>query len=118
MIGAWEAAVFHCEDPEVLAVFYEEVLDMVRVQSDPGWITTGDGPDRPSIAVQRVDGYVPPEWPGHLRLQQARLDIKVRDLDLAEAQVLKLGAMSTNAGNENFRVCLDPQRHPFCLVKW
>jgi len=65
MIGAWEAVVFDRQDPEVLAVFYEEVLEMVRV---------------------------PPEWPGHLRPQQADLDIKVRDID--------------------------PQRHPFRLVTW
>ncbi|RZU62154.1 VOC family protein [Zhihengliuella halotolerans] len=118
MIGAWESVVFDCEDPEVLASFYEEVLGMVRVQTDPDWITIGDGPDRPAIAFQRVDVYVPPEWPGHVHPQQAHLDIKVRDLDLGEEQVLKLGATSMNAGSESFRVYLDPQRHPFCLVKW
>ncbi|MGJ9403182.1 VOC family protein [Arthrobacter sp. KK5.5] len=119
MIGKWHAVVFDCEDTDTLAAFYEQALGMVRVQEDDdGWITIGDAPDRPAIAFQRVDVYVPPEWPGHVHPQQAHLDIRVDDLDLAEEQVLKLGATSVNTGGQNYRVYLDPQRHPFCLVTW
>ena len=45
-------------------------------------------------------------------------DIRVDDLDVAEEAVLKLGATSMNTGGQNYRVYLDPQRHPFCLVSW
>ncbi|GAA3701921.1 MULTISPECIES: VOC family protein [Zhihengliuella] len=118
MIGTWQSLVFDCEDPDRLATFYEEVLGMVRVQHDDdgSWITIGDAPDRPAIAFQQVDVYVPPEWPGHLHPQQAHLDIKVEDLDVAEAQVLRLGATSMNSGTDSFRVYTDPAGHPFCLV--
>ena len=44
--------------------------------------------------------------------------MKVADLDLAEEQVLHLGARATGEGSETFRVYLDPQDHPFCLVSW
>ncbi|GAB3754604.1 VOC family protein [Zhihengliuella somnathii] len=119
MIGTWHAVVFDCEDTDQLATFYEQILGMIRVQhDDDGWVTIGDAPDRPALAFQHVDGYTPPEWPGQRIPQQAHLDIRVEDLDIAEAQVLALGATALNEGNENFRVYLDPQGHPFCLVSW
>ena len=62
--------------------------------------------------------YVVPQWPGHSHRQQAHVDVKVKDLDLAETEVLALGATSMAAGSKTFRVYLDPQRHPFCLVSW
>ncbi|WP_372698084.1 VOC family protein [Arthrobacter sp. JSM 101049] len=119
MIGSWHAVVIDCEDTEIMADFYEQVLGMVRVQhDDDGWITIGDAPDRPAIAFQRVEGYQRPEWPGQTHPQQEHLDIRVDDLDVAEEAVLKLGATSINTGGQNYRVYLDPQGHPFCLVTW
>ena len=119
MIGKWQAMVIDCEDTDQLATFYEQLLGMVRIQQDDdGWISIGDAPDRPAIAFQRVDPYVAPEWPGHLHPAQAHVDVRVEDLDLAEEQVLMLGAVSMNFGGRNHRVYLDPQKHPFCLVAW
>ncbi len=118
MIGSWHATVFDCPDPDVLASFYEDLLGMVRVQHDDGWISIGDAPDRPALAFQRVQDYVPPRWPGQDFPQQVHLDIRVKDLDLAEQQVVALGASSMDSGTEAFRVFLDPAGHPFCLVRW
>lgn len=118
MIGSWQALVIDCENPDALAAFYEQLLGMVRVENDENWVAIGDAPDRPSIAFQRVDPYVAPEWPGHVHPQQAHIDVKVKDLDLAEAEVLAMGATSMASGSKTFRVFLDPQRHPFCLVSW
>lgn len=50
--------------------------------------------------------------------QQAHIDVRVKDLDLAETEVLALGATATGEGTKTFRVYLDPQQHPFCLVSW
>ncbi|WP_394163209.1 VOC family protein [Galactobacter valiniphilus] len=120
MIGTWQAVVFDCKDPDALASFYQELLGMIRVQADDdgGWVGIGDAPDRPAVAFQRVEGYVPPDWPGQELPQQAHLDVRVKDLDIAETEVLALGATATGSGGASFRVYLDPQGHPFCLVSW
>lgn len=119
MVGSWQAVVIDCDDPDSLASFYEQLLGMVRVQHDSDdWVVIGDAADRPGIAFQRVDPYVAPEWPGHLHPAQVHLDIRVKDLDLAEAQVLAMGAVSAHSGSAAFRVYLDPAAHPFCLVCW
>jgi catechol 2,3-dioxygenase-like lactoylglutathione lyase family enzyme len=116
MIGKWQALVIDCEDPDTLAAFYEELLGMVRVQEDEGWISIGDAADRPALAFQRVDRLVPPQWPDADHPQQMHVDVLVEDLDAAEAEVLRLGAASLDAGSKGFRVYTDPSGHPFCLV--
>lgn len=120
MIGTWQALVFDCKDPDELASFYQQLLGMIRVQEDEdgSWISIGDAADRPGLAFQRVDDYTPPDWPGQQLPQQAHLDVKVDDLDVGETEVLALGATATGEGTETFRVYLDPQGHPFCLVAW
>lgn len=118
MIGTWQAMVIDCEDPDALAGFYEQLLGMVRIDNEPDWVSIGDAPDNPALAFQAVSPYVAPQWPGHVHPQQAHIDVKVADLDLAEEQVLHLGARATGEGTKTFRVYLDPQDHPFCLVSW
>ncbi|KSU66659.1 VOC family protein [Arthrobacter sp. NIO-1057] len=118
MIGTWQAMVIDCEDPDALAGFYEQLLGMVRIDNEPDWVSIGDAPDHPALAFQAVGPYVAPQWPGHVHPQQAHIDVKVADLDLAEEQVLHLGARATGEGTKTFRVYLDPQDHPFCLVSW
>ena len=118
VVGSWQALVIDCENPDTLASFYEELLGMVRVENDDDWVGIGDAPDRPAIAFQRVDPYVAPEWPGHVHPQQAHIDVRVKDLDIAEIEVLSMGATSMGTGSKSYRVYLDPQKHPFCLVSW
>ena len=84
MIGTWHALVFDCKDPDQLATFYQDLLGMIRVQDDGEFISIGDAPDRPAIAFARVDGYTPPDWPSQDLPQQAHIDVRVKDLDLAE----------------------------------
>lgn len=109
MIGKWQALVIDCEDPDKLAGFYQELLGMIRVQEDEEWISIGD-------AAERVERLVRPRWPDAEHPQQMHVDVLVGDLDAAEAEVLRLGATSLDAGTETFRVYTDPSGHPFCLV--
>jgi hypothetical protein len=120
MIGTWQAMVLDCQDPAPLASFYQELLGMVQVQADAdgSWIGIGDAQDRPALAFQRVEEYTRPDWPGQEFPQQAHIDVRVQDLDVAETEVLALGATATGRGGSSFRVYLDPQGHPFCLVAW
>jgi hypothetical protein len=43
------------------------------------------------------------------------LDIRVADIEAAEAQVLALGATRLPSTEPGFRVYADPAGHPFCL---
>jgi predicted enzyme related to lactoylglutathione lyase len=113
---SWTA--IDCPDPVALAAFYSQVTGwpVDSEESDPEWVTlVSDG--GATLAFQKVDDYQAPEWPGQEHPQQAHCDFDVDDLDLAEAQVLQLGARkhATQPGHL-FRVYLDPADHPFCLI--
>jgi len=114
MIGRWHGLVVDC--PPALAGFYQEVLGMVRVQDEPGWVVIGDAPDRPGIAFQLAPDHVAPAWPGPGL--QMHLDVRVEDLDAAESAALDLGARRLDGGGDRFRVFADPAGHPFCLVRF
>ncbi len=56
-----------------------------------------------------MDDYTPPRWPGQDVPQQMHVDVMVDDLDAAEAEVLKLGAVKPDhQPGTTFRVFLDP----------
>ena len=60
--------------------------------------------------------WLAPRWPDP-RYPQQLLDIRVDDVEAAEAAVLALGARRLPAEHEDgFRVFADPAGHPFCLV--
>lgn len=104
-----------CPDPAALAAFYAAVLDWPIVESDADWVAL-QAENGQMLCFQRVDDYRPPRWPGQDQPQQEHLDLWVDDLDLAEAQVLDLGATKhENQPGQSFRVFLDPAGHPFCL---
>jgi catechol 2,3-dioxygenase-like lactoylglutathione lyase family enzyme len=118
MIGRWHGLVIDCLEPSALAAFYEDLLGMQRVQDDSDWVVIGDAPDRPGVAFQRVAQLRTPRWPDPEHPQQMHVDVRVEDLDLAEQQLLALGARRLPGGGERFRVYADPSGHPFCLVCW
>ncbi len=108
-----------CPDAHALARFYSALT---------GWPIDGDDPDEdwielvspggPTIAFQRVSGYQPPVWPDQVHPQQMHLDFLVDDLDAGEEHALSVGARKHAVQpGETFRVFLDPDDHPFCLVK-
>jgi catechol 2,3-dioxygenase-like lactoylglutathione lyase family enzyme len=117
MIGILESVIFDCPNPGELADFYAEVLGVEVYEKTDGWaeIASQVGP-RPLLAFQRVENYTPPQWPGQDVPQQIHLDVKVEDMDEAEAAVLALGATKAGSDHETFRVYLDPAGHPFCLI--
>jgi len=117
MIGRLHGIVIDCSEPQTLATFYQELLSMQRVQDEPDWVVIGDAVDRPGVAFNRVTDFVPPTWPEGERPQYKHFDVRVDDLDVAEAAVLELGARRLPGGGERFRVYADPVGLPFCLVR-
>ncbi len=117
-IATLACTAIDCADPRALAAFYAQITgwpldedhcdaDWVQLRSDSG----------PTLAFQQVDGYQPPRWPSQDHPQQAHLDFAVPDLDAAEARLLEVGARRHDLQpGTDFRVYLDPEDHPFCLV--
>ncbi|WBB82042.1 VOC family protein [Micromonospora sp. WMMD882] len=119
MIGHLRTVVVDCPDPRALAGFYAELtgLTVAEDESDDGWVTLGGPPGRhPRIAFQHAPDLRPPAWPDPERPQQFHLDVQVDDIEVAERQVLALGARRLPGEGDDFRVYADPAGHPFCLV--
>lgn len=114
-IARFPRTVLDCPDPGALAAFYASLLGWKVVPDGDDWVSiVADYGDR--IDFQEVADYRPPNWPGQEVPQQMHVDVTVDDLDAAEREVLKLGAVKAEhqPGTE-FRVFLDPAGHPFCL---
>lgn len=112
-IGKYPSFALDCPDPVALAEFYGAVLGWEVTKDDKWSEIRGDGH---CICFQRVDDYRAPVWPGQDVPQQMHLDVMVLDLDIAEAEVLELGATKPDhQPGTTFRVFLDPAGHPFCL---
>jgi predicted enzyme related to lactoylglutathione lyase len=106
-----------CPDPEGLATFYSAILEWPVADRDDDWVTLR-ATDGQMLCFQRVDGYRAPEWPGQDHPQQEHIDLWVDDLDVAEPQVVALGAVKHELQpGQTFRVFLDPAGHPFCLCQ-
>src|SRR5690348_12379252 len=90
-IAAFPSFVLDCPDPAALATFYGELLGW-EVKASPEWgeIRSPDG--QQCICFQPVADFRPPRWPGQDVPQQMHLDVMVPDLDVAEQEVLALGA--------------------------
>lgn len=107
--------VFDCQDPAQLAEFWAALVGgeiavtgdkFVAVRTDRGW-----------IAAMQVPDYRPPTWGDAAVPKQMHVDLSVDDLDVAEAEAIRLGArlVPDQPGQDRYRIFLDPAGHPFCL---
>ncbi|MEU1005298.1 MULTISPECIES: VOC family protein [Streptomyces] len=118
MIGKLHAIVIDCPDPSELADFYERLLSLSRLEDTVEFVVLGTATGREVVAFQRDLDFRPPQWSDPDRPQQMHIDVMVADLDLAEPQVLALGATLLDGSDKpvGYRVYADPVGHPFCLV--
>jgi predicted enzyme related to lactoylglutathione lyase len=120
MIGRLRSVVVDCRQPRALAEFWRDVLGGTVSsddEDDETWVVLTDSDGR-RLAFQQAPEHLPPTFPDPCGSQQFHLDIKVADIDDAEAKVLALGATRVidAPGEEDFRVYRDPAGHTFCLV--
>ncbi|MEV0130270.1 VOC family protein [Dactylosporangium sp. NPDC050688] len=113
MTAKLTSVVLDSPDPQALARFYSELLDLPITRVDGDWVDIGDGTTK--LSFQHAPGLRPPQWPDPDRPQQIHLDIQVDDIDAAEAKALQLGATLLSTKEAGFRVYSDPTGHPFCL---
>ena len=102
-----------CADPGELADFYLRLLGgrvLWRAEHSVGVRVPGV-----LLIPQRVDGYIPPVWPG---ASVVHLDLTAGDaLDGPVARALALGARRADPQPDaRWQVLLDPAGHPFCIT--
>ena len=120
-----------CADPINLANFYSSITglkdDITTENTDSNivWVELKDNQGIPKLAFQKVANYKAPTWPEGPIPQQLHLDFAVKNLDETEIELLKIGAIKTefqpgspksNDYSTEFRVYLDPEGHPFCII--
>jgi catechol-2,3-dioxygenase len=120
--------VIEARDPQGLARFYSELLDLPITRADGDWVDVGGGNGAVILSFQHAPEHEPPRWPDPASSMQYHLDIDVDDIEAAEAKALALGARRLPWGSAEeeaqglrppsdigFRVYTDPAGHPFCL---
>ena len=100
-----------CPDPQRLADFYRALLGGRQLWARESSV----GIEVPGavLVAQRVDGHVPPAWPG---TSIVHLDLTADDLGAAAERAVALGATVPEQRDPRWRVLLDPAGHPFCLT--
>jgi catechol 2,3-dioxygenase-like lactoylglutathione lyase family enzyme len=109
--------VLDTPDPAALAAFYRRLLGWPIRSDEPGWVTLR-APEGAGLSFQEEAAYVRPTWPAGPDDQQmmVHLDILVDDLDEAGAHAVSVGAERAEfQPQDDVRVYLDPDGHPFCL---
>ncbi len=115
-IARFSLVALDCRDPQTMATFYSAVTGWQVQRDDGAWVQLRSDTGA-TIAFQLAPDHQPPVWPSADHPQQAHLDFDVPNLDIAEEQVLALGARKAEfQPGDTFRVFLDPAGHPFCLV--
>lgn len=112
------STVLGARDPHALARFYASLLGWEVVDEQPGWAKVRAAGAVTGLAFQEEPLHVAPVWPAGPGDQQmqAHLDIGAADLADAEARALSLGAvLAAHQPQDDVRVLIDPEGHPFCL---
>ncbi|MFI0155732.1 VOC family protein [Streptomyces lydicus] len=110
--------VLDCPDAHALADFYRALLGWEVKIGEADWVLLRNPEGGTGLSFQSEPGYRPPVWPELPEEQQKmlHLDIRVDDLDEAEAYAVALGAVRAAwQPQDDVRVLLDPAGHPFCL---
>ncbi|GAA1951401.1 VOC family protein [Nocardioides panacihumi] len=102
-----------CPDPQRLADFYLGLLGGRRLWAKESSV----GIEVPGavLVAQRLEGYVPPAWPG---TSIVHLDLTADDLRAAGERAVALGATVPEQPDLRWQVLLDPAGHPFCLTPY
>ncbi|WP_144123111.1 VOC family protein [Catellatospora sichuanensis] len=110
--------VLDSPDAQALAAFYERLLGWSREQDEPDWVKLRGPGGGPGLSFQTESAYVRPVWPAGPGEPQmmVHLDIAVDDLATSGAHAVAAGAtLADFQPQDDVRVYLDPDGHPFCL---
>lgn len=114
-----------CDNPIELADFYSKITGWPVEPlgdfppADVTWLELLDEKGFTKMGFQKIDNYQKPTWPTGGLPQQAHIDFHAKDLDVAEKQLLEIGAVKAEFQPKphRFRIFLDLAGHPFCIVQ-
>ena len=114
----WWGVVLDTPDPGALGEFYAELLGWEITKDEDGECSVAPSEGVAYLSFQASPDYVRPQWPNVEGQQQMmlHLDFEVSDLAAATTHAVELGAVTADFQPQNdVRVMLDPDGHPFCL---
>jgi hypothetical protein len=117
-LTGWIGTVLSARDPVALARFYSALLGIDISREDPDWVTIRLPGTSHYLAFAIDEHHAPPTWPSRPGEQtvQLHLDLGVRDVETAVGEAVALGAaVAAHQPQDDVRVLLDPEGHPFCL---
>lgn len=114
-----------CDNPIELADFYSKITGWPVEPlgdfppADVTWLELLDEKGFTKMGFQKIDNYQKPTWPTGGLPQQAHIDFHAKDIDIAEKQLLEIGAVKAEFQPKphRFRIFLDLAGHPFCIVQ-
>ena len=114
-----------CDNPIELADFYSKITGWPVEPlgdfppEDVTWLELLDDKGFTKMGFQKIDDYRKPTWPTGGLPQQAHMDFHAKDLDVAERELLAIGAVKAEFQPKphRFRIYLDLAGHPFCIVQ-
>ena len=105
-------------EPRELAGFYARLLGREPTEDTPDWVVLPASDGGVGLAFQREEAFVRPVWPAGPSDQQMMMHLEIEVDDLAEAESHAQACGATRADfqpQDDVRVYLDPDGHPFCL---
>jgi catechol 2,3-dioxygenase-like lactoylglutathione lyase family enzyme len=112
--------VLGAKDARALAGFYRDLLGWEITDESPDWVELPSPAGGAGLSFQTEENHIPPVWPTTEAEQQMmmHLDIAVSDLDEGTAAAEALGAsLAPWQPQDDVRVMVDPEGHPFCLYE-
>jgi hypothetical protein len=125
-IAHYAYTALDCDNPVALAEFYSKVTGLKVQAFDEGetaetceWLELLDENDCTKMGFQKIENYQRPTWPTGGLPQQAHMDFHAKALDIAEKELLTIGAIKADfqPKPQRFRIYLDLAGHPFCMVQ-
>jgi predicted enzyme related to lactoylglutathione lyase len=116
-IGRIREVVLNTRDPHALAAFWGRLVGGSPVEWYDGWVTLEPPPHGQRLSFQRSESA---------GSGGTHVDVLVDDLEVAQAAVVAAGGTfieerwsprpTADGSPVPWRVCADPDGHPFCLV--
>lgn len=114
------ATVLESRDANALADFYHRLLGWPLIADEPGWAMLRPPGGGSGLSFSSDPLYREPVWPATTdqNQMQLHLDIRVDSLPDAVDHALAEGARLADVQpQEDVRVLLDPDGHPFCFFE-